>query len=127
MKNVTVSSAGTSAAEGMFASLNALRALAHFSIDASGHRSRRLTPEVLAHADIVIAMTSSHLKQIQYMTEKTGIKTSAYLLGSFASDNVDIYDPFGGGEQIYQDCFFQIRNFVLQLYKHVKSLNNIRN
>lgn len=58
----TVSSTGTIAA-GRPASENAVEALAELGLDISGHRSRVLTAEQVAGADLVLAMAREHVRE----------------------------------------------------------------
>ncbi|MBN1863549.1 MAG: hypothetical protein JW808_01475, partial [Victivallales bacterium] len=57
--DITVSSAGTSTADGMPPSRHSVEALKEHGIDISGHRSTGLTVELLKRSDMVVAMTTS--------------------------------------------------------------------
>jgi protein-tyrosine-phosphatase len=62
--HVEVSSAGTWAYDGSGATTHAIKVLAGRDIDLSAHRSRPLVAEEIEAADVVIAMTSVHVREI---------------------------------------------------------------
>lgn len=61
---VTVSSAGTWAYDGSPATPDALETVRKSGIDLSGHRSRPIEMDELHAADIIVAMTSVHVREI---------------------------------------------------------------
>ena len=61
---MTVSSAGTWATEGSPATPEAVRAVGALGIDLSQHRSRGFDPDEAEAADIVVAMTSVHEREV---------------------------------------------------------------
>lgn len=60
-----VVSAGTWADEGAAATEQGVEAMRSMGIDISGHRARRLNPAEVEEADLVIAMTSVHMREIE--------------------------------------------------------------
>jgi protein-tyrosine-phosphatase len=62
--HVDVSSAGTWAYEGSGATTHAIKVLAGRDIDLSAHRSRALVAEEVEGADVVVAMTSVHVREV---------------------------------------------------------------
>lgn len=62
--DMEVASAGTWAGRGHPATPEAVRAVGRLGIDLSRHASRPLDPLELRHADLVVAMTSVHVKEI---------------------------------------------------------------
>jgi protein-tyrosine-phosphatase len=62
--NVEVSSAGTWAYDGSEATMHAIKVLAGRHVDLSAHRSRPLVAEEIEAADVIIAMTSVHVREI---------------------------------------------------------------
>lgn len=61
---VRAESAGIFAADGQPASPEAVKACKLLGADLSGHRSRRITPEIIEDSDIIAAMTLSHKMQL---------------------------------------------------------------
>ncbi len=98
-------SAGISAACGMPIAENAVKALRARGVESTPqndyehHRSKRVTEELLSHADAVYALTTSH-----YMTLCLSFPEHAekfYLLGEIA-------DPYGGTVADYEEALRDI-------------------
>lgn len=102
---VTVSSAGIFAADGASASLPSVRAAARRGADLGAHRSRPLGPEALESADLVLVMTPSHLRAlgIEYGREVNVTLVTDFLPPDHACHGEPVSDPFGGGEDDYED------------------------
>jgi len=64
--DVGVSSAGL-LTEGQPATDTAVDTLAERGIDLDGHRSRRISPEVLGRADLIVGMTREHVREAAVM------------------------------------------------------------
>jgi protein-tyrosine phosphatase len=62
--DVEVASAGTWAGAGYEATGDAIAAMAGRSIDLRAHRSRPLDPQEVMDADVVVVMTSVHLREV---------------------------------------------------------------
>lgn len=71
---IEVASAGTWADYGNRATPEAIEVLARRGISFEGHRSRGVEMEELAQADLVIAMTSVHLRELKAMADEVGTK-----------------------------------------------------
>jgi protein-tyrosine phosphatase len=98
-----VLSAGLSAAAGDEAAAEAVEAARELGADLRGHRSRRLTHDLLAQADHLIAMTRAHLRAVAPYCGGDGPRPRL-----LAADGRDIPDPIGGDREIYRDCARQI-------------------
>lgn len=72
--DIQVASAGTWAGYGHWATPEALEVLEARGIDHSAHRSRPVEPDELAEADLVVAMTSVHLRELRGLSEAVGTK-----------------------------------------------------
>jgi protein-tyrosine-phosphatase len=99
--NVIVESAGTNAWNGSPASDAAILIGVERNIDLSGHRSRRLTEEMLRASDLVLVMAPEHLGRVREIDPTANV----YLLGGYASEDVSphaIADPFGGDLDDYR-------------------------
>jgi protein-tyrosine-phosphatase len=96
-----ISSAGVHAGNGDSASSGAVEALRMLGINLTAHRSRRLTPEMIRTADLIVTMTRSHRDAVLNMDPKSEGKV--FLLKSFgiAQCATDIYDPVGEALDIY--------------------------
>src|SRR5687767_7604744 len=95
--DVHVSSAGTGAWDGSPASDGSMLVAMEREMDLSGHQSRRLTRQMIADSDLILAMAPSHLSHIQEMGGKDA-ESKAFLLTEYASRGAvrnAIDDPFG--------------------------------
>jgi protein-tyrosine phosphatase len=98
-----VVSAGLSAMNGDAAAAEAVAIASQRGADLSGHRSQRLTHDLLAQADYLLAMTRAHLRAVAPYC--TGEGPRPRLL---SAEDHDIPDPIGGDEEVYRDCADQI-------------------
>ena len=97
-----ISSAGVRASDGFPASPNAVAAMHEKGIEISTFRSRRLSPELVGSADLLVTMTRSHRDAIVAISPESAGKV--FLLKSFgiAQCAADIYDPVGEALDIYR-------------------------
>lgn len=96
-----VESAGVDAHDGDEVSPEAVLAMRARGLDISGHRSRRLTEDLVNRADHIFAMTSGHVGRIaaRFPAAQARIK----LLG-----DQDVLDPLGSSERVYMACAEQM-------------------
>jgi protein-tyrosine-phosphatase len=109
--HVAVASAGLGAVYGAPASENAVRVLAERGLDLSGHSSQPLTPELIEWADLILAMSPSHLYGI---AELGGAAKSAMLTDFLEGERLGepVVDPFGADEHVYRLTLRQIEEAV---------------
>ncbi|MFL5463175.1 MAG: low molecular weight protein arginine phosphatase [Gemmatimonadaceae bacterium] len=100
IKDLNVSSAGTNAWENIPATDEALLVGMERELDLTGHRARKLTPEMVAEADLIFVMTPGHLEQVKYM----GGRGKVHVIDEYASGtaNQGITDPYGGDLEAYR-------------------------
>ncbi len=109
-------SAGTSANPGLPASHGAQAASERNGLDLRQHRSRLLSRELVAWADLVLTMGPAHLVRAREL----GGEGKSHLLGSFAVGSTSteshhaVMDPFGGDDEIYEATFHTLKGFVRQ-------------
>jgi protein-tyrosine phosphatase len=96
-------SAGLSAMSGDEAAAEAALAARELGADLGGHRSRRLTHELLAQADHLVAMTRAHLRAVTPYCTGNGPRPRL-----LAADGRDVPDPIGGDQEVYRECAGQI-------------------
>lgn len=118
-KLFNVQSAGTSATEGCGASENTIRVLDELDVNLRNHRSRKLSSELLEWADLVIAMTQSHLAIIQRLSSTIEKKPEIKLLSQFSDSSSGISDPFGGDVETYKECFCEMKKHLRNLYDRI--------
>ena len=111
-KNVEVASAGLAAATGERATREAVVVARRAGVTLDRHRSRPLTPEVAADADLILAMGPSHLG----MLARLGVGEKAATLGDFAAgaegEGPAVQDPYGSDEAVYRETFRELRALV---------------
>ena len=118
--NVIVESAGTSAWDGSPASDEALLVGVERNIDLSGHRSRRLTPEMVEQADLVLVMSPEHLTRVREMDPTA----NAYLLAGYGSGEGArhaISDPFGGDLDAYRETADELERQLTEILGRIKA------
>lgn len=121
--HVEVRSAGTGALTGSPASGGALRTAARFGLDLSGHRSTRLSGDLIDWADLVLVMSWPHAEAVSALggTEKTALLT-AFAEGEADAQAPGIPDPFGGQDQQYEETFLVIRRLVERVLQRLEPI-----
>ena len=113
-KHVQVASAGTAADPGFAASGHAVTVLARRGVDINTHLSQPLTPELVEWADVILAMSPSHLDAVA----NAGGEEKVALLTEFAAGvegaGSAVRDPFGGNERVYEDTMRELSELVNQ-------------
>lgn len=101
------SSAGTSAWDGAPASDGALLVGMEHRADLGEHRSRQLTGEIVAEADLILVMGPHHLERV----EALGGRGKTHLLTDYASRGESsraISDPYGGDLDTYRATYEEL-------------------
>lgn len=115
-QHVQVVSAGLAAEAGHPASRNAVAVAERHGLDLAGHRSRPLTPELVDWADLVLAMSPSHV----YAMDRGGAGDKVALLGDFAAggtgEGSPVHDPFGGDEAAYEETLRELEPLVSAVF-----------
>lgn len=99
--DIEVESAGTQAWDRSPASDEALLVGVERNLDLSGHRARRLTPEIVSRADLILAMSPTHLTEVREMDPSANV----HLFAGYetpGSQGHAIADPFGGDLEDYR-------------------------
>lgn len=109
---VRVASAGTGADIGAGAAAPAVAVAGRRGLDLAAHRSASLEPELLEWADLILAMSPSHVDVLL----ASGVGEKVALLGDFAAGEEGmgrpVSDPFGGSEQRYEETFRELEGLV---------------
>lgn len=102
---VEVSSAGIMATEGAPASPGSVRAANRRGADLSRHRARRIDERDVQSADLVLVMTPAHLAVLraELGRELDAVLVTRYLPADHMSHGRPVADPFGGGEEQYEE------------------------
>lgn len=118
-KSIMASSAGLAATNGAPVSPHSARVAKSWDENLESHRARRITDSLARRSDYLIAMTSSHARELQARFPQSKV----LVLGDFASREEpsnsivanelqelfgeapgDILDPIGGSLEAYQAC-----------------------
>lgn len=111
LTDLQASSAGTGSLDGAPASSGTYLVGIERGADTSAHRARRLTPRMIADADLIFAMSQGHLAEI----ERMGGAGKAWLLGEFAGysgRDAEVEDPFGGEMADYRSMAEQVETMI---------------
>jgi protein-tyrosine-phosphatase len=111
LAELVAASAGTSAVDGQPASDGALLVGIERRLDLGGHRARQLTREIVAGADLVLAMGPHHLDRVAAL----GGAGKAHLLLDYASRSESghaVSDPFGGGLDAYRSTVDELEDAI---------------
>lgn len=105
--STTFRSAGLHAISGDPMTPEAREALESLHVSVSGHRSRPLDRGLAHDAEVIFAMTRSHLAGLKSMGADVAAK--AHLLDP---DGGDVPDPIGQGPEVYRETALRLRNLV---------------
>ena len=112
-EQMEISSAGTSAMEGVSASGHSIQVARKHGIDISDHRARLLNKTLIKDSDLIVTMSSKH-KDTLGIIEPAGLDYT-FLLLDFYDEEGDIPDPVGSDIEGYEDVFELINNCLEQM------------
>lgn len=98
----TVESCGIYAVDGAAASENAVDVMQEINIDIRTHRSRQITAEMVAAADLIVAMTEGHRREL--LNQFPDAQGKVFRMHEFGTDGSirDVMDPAGGSKAVYR-------------------------
>lgn len=110
-ERVEVGSAGVWAVDNGFASPVAVEVLNRdYGIDISGHRTRRLTPELIRATDLIVVMEEDHRQAIFYRTPQ--YVDRVVLMTELAGYHEDIRDLVAQDLQEYSELAQELADLV---------------
>jgi protein-tyrosine-phosphatase len=107
---VRIGSAGVAAVGGAGASAPAVEAAAEDGLDLTNHRSRLLDADGVDEADLILAMSPSHLPRIAELGGRDRMALLAEVAEPGSADGVP--DPFGGDLETYRRTFRTLERLV---------------
>jgi len=117
--DVEVLSAGIMMLEGLSATDEVRELLSQEGMDVSGHRSRRVTRDMIKRSDIILVMEKLHEKRILELVPEA--KNRLFLLKEFAKinnhNNLDITDPVGRPFEYYAHTVNTIKEATERISK----------
>lgn len=117
-----ISSAGSSAFDGVPASTLAVKVAEKHSIDLSDHRSRLLNRTMVREADLIIAMTEKHRGTVGVI-EPSALDYTV-LITDLCDDAVgDVPDPIGLSIDEYERTYQIIRKCLSQFRDNIDSFD----
>jgi tRNA threonylcarbamoyl adenosine modification protein (Sua5/YciO/YrdC/YwlC family) len=100
---VSVISAGIAAAPGCPPTSEAVQVMREQGLNLSPHEAQPLTEQLVRHADVILAMTQSHLQSIVERWPSVANRTSLLM-----PDRNDVADPIGQTVGAYRHCAAQL-------------------
>jgi protein-tyrosine-phosphatase len=118
-KGMSVSSAGTGAIEGVPASEGTRGAARRMGVSMAGFRSKPLTRQRVARADLILTMTGHHKVDIVMRWPDAAAKT--YVLSEYTgSGRGAITDPVGGPDSAYAKCAADLSTEIERLLPNIE-------
>ncbi|MDI3547309.1 MAG: ribose 5-phosphate isomerase [Halanaerobiales bacterium] len=104
-----ISSAGIAALPGQGPSKYAIKVLKDEGIDINEHLSRQLDEKLVKEADLILTMTGAHKEMVLQIDPEA--RDKVFTLKEFAGikNDLDIADPFGQSEEVYQEVRDEIK------------------
>jgi protein-tyrosine-phosphatase len=116
--DIVVESAGTNAWDESPASDGSILIGVERNLDLSQHRARRLTPQMIEAADLVLVMSHEHLARVRELDSTA----NAYLLGGYGSSSPHaIQDPFGGELDDYRATADELEQELKGILDRIKA------
>lgn len=113
-------SAGVMASAGAPASVTAQAVAAAHGLDLSGHESRRLGPENLKWADLVLGMTYSHVDTIRRQApDIPTLPVTGFLSHDHPGAGLGVDDPFGGSVDDYENVWVTLEEALEAMLKRL--------
>jgi protein-tyrosine-phosphatase len=123
--NVSVSSAGLSAIEGMPAAANSKTVAKELGASLAGFRSKRLTDRRVALADLILVMEPGQAEQLlaRWPEALDKVHVISELSGT---PRRGIADPVGGSLAVYRKCGLAIEDEIRRIVPRIKRLKKAR-
>lgn len=118
-RHLSVGSAGIAAGAGDPATMNARIVAAEAGLDLSGHSARFLTPDLIEWADLILAMSPSHLRAV---TRLGGEEKAALITEFEGGEPHPVDDPFGGDEGAYRRTFHRLERAIDALLGRLEAI-----
>ena len=119
---ISVSSAGSSAIDGLSPTQETVNVMKDEGLDVSAFRSKRLTAELIKNSDLILVMENFHREAVLDLSPESGDKT--YLLTEFGlwggkrdGRPGGVNDPIGQPVDRYKETFESIKESIERLIK----------
>ncbi|NLE44400.1 MAG: low molecular weight protein arginine phosphatase [Chloroflexi bacterium] len=115
-----VRSAGTGTVDGMPASIFAIEEMRMRGLDLAAHRSRSVTRQEVAGADLVLAMTDAQANALRNAFPKHADRV--FLLTNMIGRSYDVADPYGGAQDDYAATARELEELIESGYERIVTL-----
>ena len=112
--DVFIESAGIFATEGELASEEAIKAVAKYGIDLTGHRTQPVTEDLIKQCDLILTMTQAHKQILMPMAQG-----KVFTLLEYAGSEGDIQDPYGGDDEEYEEAMQEIYDALVDVAEKI--------
>ena len=121
VEDVLVESAGVIAYDGDHAASRAIEEMRRHGVDMTGHRTRRLTRQMIEEAEMILVMEQGHLHAV--LQSSPSAKEKTFLMASFVPGHSDqeIGDPYGGPESLFEETYQTIIKAAQKIVTSIKS------
>jgi len=103
-------SAGTWTNEGIPAPLDGQAAMATRGLDTSAHRSRLVTAEIVAAADLVLTMEQGHKEAL--WIEFPSSRPKIFMFSEMIGPGYDVNDPYRRGTEKFEETAAEIERIM---------------
>lgn len=119
-KSISVHSAGFNPVPGGSAHPKTIAKAKSLGFDLSGHTAVPLTQAMVDRADLIFLMEIEHLFRMR--TRFWPVRGNVFLLGCLAADvPLEISDPVGKDDAVYEACFEQIIKTVMSVPRYLSA------
>jgi len=119
-RDITISSAGTSAIDGFNPTDNTIAVMKKEDIDVSGYKTSMLNSGMIKKADLILVMQKIHKDMVVNMApeakEKTHLLREYVKLKGEARD-VGVPDPIGKPQEVYERVLSMIKRYIEEFAK----------
>ena len=116
-----IESAGTMGLDDYPASRHAIQVMDERGLDIAPHRARAVDHDIIAGADLVLAMTRNHVESLRH--EFPAQASKLYLVSEMKDGRrYDIADPYGGSLDEYRVCADELEKLVDAGLEQIKTL-----
>lgn len=120
LENLEITSAGIAPMPGLNTAPGTVKALRAEGIEASGHRAKRLTPEDVKEAGLILVMEERQKREVLRIARSPEEgKDKILALNEIAGTGGDIFDPFGHSIEIYNECMNLIKAALQKLLNKI--------
>jgi protein-tyrosine phosphatase len=114
MPTIEVDSAGAGAIDGLPATPEAGAALRSLGIEPGEHRSKALTPELIAWADRIYCMTPGHVAGVRSIAPNSDVDVEL-----LDPSGESVPDPIGGSQRVYDDAARKLADLIATRLKEL--------